>query len=70
MNLHTPPPPESLPVPAGGGGVPAAAGKPLLGQYLLQKNLITDAALHSALMEQSVTNDRLGAILVRTGFLS
>lgn len=69
MNMLSPPPSDALPVPAG-GGAPASSGKPLLGQYLLQKNLITADALHSALMEQSVTNDRLGAILVRTGFLS
>lgn len=68
MNIHSPPN-DTLPVPAG-GGAPAPAGKPLLGQYLLQKGLITADALHSALMEQSVTKDRLGAILVRTGFLS
>lgn len=46
-----------------------SGGRQLLGQYLLERNLISTDALNSALMEQRVTKERLGAILVRTGFL-
>lgn len=40
-----------------------------LGQYLLEKNLVTQTQLDAALAEQQVTRDRLGLILVRNGFL-
>lgn len=43
--------------------------RPLLGQYLLARGLVSEDALNSALMEQRVTHERIGAILVRTGFL-
>lgn len=46
-----------------------SGGRQLLGQYLLERKLISADALNSALMEQKVTKERLGAILVRTGFL-
>ena len=41
-----------------------------LGEYLLSKNLINEAQLHAALAEQKVTQERLGMILTRDGFLT
>lgn len=43
--------------------------RPLLGEYLLARNLVNKEALDAALMEQKVTGERLGRILVRNGFL-
>ncbi len=41
-----------------------------LGEYLLSKGLITEAQLHAALEEQKITQERLGLILTRGGFLT
>ncbi|MDO8417794.1 MAG: ATPase, T2SS/T4P/T4SS family [Agitococcus sp.] len=41
-----------------------------LGQYLLEKKLISPVQLHAALAEQQVTQERLGFILARDGFIS
>jgi len=42
----------------------------LLGKYLIDSGLVSQAAVNMALLEQSVTGDRLGTILVRSGFLT
>lgn len=39
-------------------------------QYLLSKELVSKQVLEAALAEQRITNDRLGLILTRNGFLS
>lgn len=39
-------------------------------EYLLEQKLVTNEAVHAALLEQKVTKERIGAILVRNGFLS
>lgn len=52
----------SLPTPA--------AQRMRLGEYLISKKLITDEQLHAALEEQRITQERLGLILTRGGFLS
>lgn len=41
-----------------------------LGEYLLSKGLITEQQLHAALEEQKITQERLGLILTRGGFLT
>lgn len=41
----------------------------ILGELLLKRGLITSAMLGAAIMEQSVTKERLGKVLVRNGFL-
>lgn len=41
----------------------------ILGELLLKRSLITKERLQAALMEQTVTKERLGKILVRNGFL-
>jgi len=41
-----------------------------LGEYLISKGVITDEQLHAALEEQRITQERLGLILTRGGFLS
>lgn len=41
----------------------------VLGELLLKRGLITKERLQAALMEQTVTRERLGKILVRNGFL-
>ena len=41
----------------------------ILGELLLKRGLITKERLQAALMEQTVTKERLGKILVRNGFL-
>lgn len=41
-----------------------------LGDYLLEKGLLTPAQLHAALAEQQVTNEKLGTILNRDSFIS
>lgn len=41
-----------------------------LGQYLLENNSITPVQLHAALAEQEVTQERLGLILARDGFIT
>ncbi|MNR71677.1 Type II secretion system protein E [compost metagenome] len=41
-----------------------------LGEYLLSKGLVTEEALHAALAEQRITQERLGMILTRGGFIS
>lgn len=41
-----------------------------LGDYLLSKSLISKTALNAALAEQKITQERLGFILVRGGFLT
>lgn len=41
-----------------------------LGDYLLDKGLINDVQLKAALAEQRVTQERLGIILVRGGFIT
>jgi type II secretory ATPase GspE/PulE/Tfp pilus assembly ATPase PilB-like protein len=40
------------------------------GSYLLKKGLISKDALHAASLEQAVTNEKMGKILVTTGFLA
>ncbi len=46
------------------------SSRPLLGDYLIQKGWIRPEALEVALAEQAVTQERLGAILVRSGFIT
>ena len=41
-----------------------------LGEYLLSKGLINEVQLHAALEEQKITQERLGMILVRGGFIT
>lgn len=41
----------------------------LLEQYLVKRDLVSKDALHAAKMEQSVTEDDLGDVLVRNGFI-
>ncbi len=41
-----------------------------LGEYLLSKGLINETQLHAALEEQKITQERLGMILTRGGFLT
>lgn len=41
-----------------------------LGEYLLAKALLNKAQLHAALEEQKITQERLGLIMVRDGFIS
>lgn len=41
-----------------------------LGQYLIDEGLVSEQAVDAALMEQKVTHDPLGVILVRNQFLS
>ena len=41
-----------------------------LGEYLLSKGLINDVQLHAALEEQKITQERLGMILTRGGFIT
>jgi type II secretory ATPase GspE/PulE/Tfp pilus assembly ATPase PilB-like protein len=40
-----------------------------LEKYLVKNNILSDIELEAAKMEQSITEDHLGAILVRNGFL-
>ncbi len=44
--------------------------KILLGEYLLAKGLVNETQLHAAMEEQKITQERLGLILTRGGFLS
>lgn len=44
--------------------------KQRLGDYLVQNNMVSQNAINAALMEQEVTGDKLGIILVRNGFLT
>ena len=41
-----------------------------LGAYLLAQNLVNPAQLHAALEEQRITQERLGLILTRNGFIT
>ncbi len=41
----------------------------VLGELLLKRNLITKEKLQAAILEQTVTKERLGKILVRNGFI-
>jgi general secretion pathway protein E len=41
----------------------------VLGELLLKRGLITKGKLHAAYMEQSVTKERLGKVLVRNGYI-
>ena len=41
----------------------------VLGELLLKRGLITKERLQASLLEQTVTKERLGKILVRNGFL-
>lgn len=43
---------------------------PRLGEYLLKHNLVREDVLKSALMEQKISGELLGMILVRNGFLT
>jgi len=63
-NLPAPPPCTGSAAP----GQPAPRAR--LGEYLLEKGLIKPEQLHAALEEQRVTQERLGLILTRGGFLS
>lgn len=44
--------------------------KARLGDYLVEKGLISKAVLEAALAEQRITKDKLGMILTRNGFLT
>lgn len=44
--------------------------QPRLGEYLRDRGLIREDVLHSALLEQKISNEPLGMILVRNGFLT
>lgn len=46
------------------------APQSLIGEYLLNENLITRPMLDAALAEQRVTQEKLGLILTRNGFLT
>src|SRR5690606_2274426 len=50
--------------------VPEKKKHQLIGQYLLTNGYISKAALHAALEEQKITQERLGMILVRGGFIT
>jgi type II secretory ATPase GspE/PulE/Tfp pilus assembly ATPase PilB-like protein len=43
---------------------------PRLGEYLVTKKLVTPDALTAALAEQAITHEKLGLILVRSGFIT
>lgn len=45
-------------------------GKPRLGEALLQRGLITKEQLEHALLEQKRSNERLGRVLMRLGYVS
>jgi type II secretory ATPase GspE/PulE/Tfp pilus assembly ATPase PilB-like protein len=49
---------------------PLDLNRQALGQYLLERKLISPVQLHAALAEQEVTQERLGLILARDGFIS
>ncbi|MHB1666031.1 ATPase, T2SS/T4P/T4SS family [Thiomonas sp.] len=49
---------------------PPSAGLGLLGDYLIQRGLVSPAAIRMALQEQTISHERLGSILVRSGFLA
>ncbi|MBY0429879.1 MAG: hypothetical protein K2Q10_01670, partial [Rhodospirillales bacterium] len=41
-----------------------------IGEYLIKRGLVRRDALEAALREQAVTNEQIGAILVRNGFVA
>lgn len=43
---------------------------PRLGEFLVARNIITQDALNAALAEQRITKEKLGLILVRSGFIT
>lgn len=49
---------------------PVSTPRPKFGQHLVNKGLLTEDMLASALAEQAITHERLGLILVRNGFLT
>lgn len=49
---------------------PSASPRMRLGEYLLSKELINEVQLHAALEEQKITQERLGIILTRGGFIT
>lgn len=52
-------------------GLPESLEKQIrLGDYLVEKKLISQQMLEAALAEQRVTKDKLGLILTRSGFIS
>jgi len=56
-----PPPPEGAPAP------PEPAGRPPLGQWLVERGLVSPEQVEAALEEQARTGARLGEILVAQG---
>lgn len=44
--------------------------RPMLGEALLKKGVLTNERLAAALREQTVTKERLGTVLVRNGFVT
>lgn len=54
-----------------GGGHSIAEEQPIkLGEYLVKEGILSEKVINSALAEQSITEEVLGAILVRNGFLT
>lgn len=61
--------PASGPPPASGVSLPASP-RMRLGEYLVAKGLVSPQARDAALAEQQVTQEKLGLILTRNGFLT
>lgn len=57
-------------VEAAGGSASSAVPAPRLGEHLVAARLCPRDAVDAALMEQKVTGERLGLILVRNGFIA